>query len=365
MCVSACSLLPPGDVSIHVVTGGDYGSSKPILLFVHGFPENWATWQTQLVYFARLGFPVAAMDLRGYGLSSAPAQTSAYCATAAVSDVTKVVHALRASSPQRSEVDREVIVVGHDVGGVIAWHLAFTKGNDDAKAVSKFVLINAPHPSADMHTPGKTCTHERGQHTSIEAAVEFARSPSTRAAWSEHLDSNTSDRCASLCVLFLFPSAGFASYALHSDRFQFIRSWYILFFQLPLVPELVMLSAPYRMARLFSSCDREMCLAQCSSPSIVAGMLAYYRAAVRSALYRLVAAAAVDVGLGHDQAKSGTTPAPYTYTDVAPVPVNKPVLQLWGKNDTLLGRAMVTDLPKTWTPNPQSRIKLLEATHCQ
>lgn len=87
-------LLRADGVKLHVAIGGDFASSKPRLLFLHGFPENWSTWSHQLVYFARLGFAVAAMDLRGHGASDAPAETSAYRMRVLVSDVLAVIRKL-------------------------------------------------------------------------------------------------------------------------------------------------------------------------------------------------------------------------------------------------------------------------------
>ena len=138
-----------------MVTGGDFSSSKPLLLFLHGFPEMWTTWQSQLVYFARLGFPVAAMDLRGFGLSTAPADVGAYSMRTLVGDVTKVIRKLtsngdssdHSSSSSSPAPCRDVVLCGHDWGGVVGWNVAFLEHNDDVKAITKMVIANAPHPS--------------------------------------------------------------------------------------------------------------------------------------------------------------------------------------------------------------------------
>lgn len=142
-------------MNLHVITGGDYNSSKPLIFFVHGFPECWSTWQSQMVYFARLGYPVAAMDMRGFGLSSAPADAGAYAMRTLVGDVVKVLSKLRtngdssASSHGSAERARNVVLCGHDWGGVVAWNLAFLEHNDEVKSISKMVIANAPHPSVD------------------------------------------------------------------------------------------------------------------------------------------------------------------------------------------------------------------------
>ena len=50
----------------------------PLVLFVHGFPEGWWSWRHQLPAVAAAGFRAAAIDLRGYGRSSAPAAVDEY-----------------------------------------------------------------------------------------------------------------------------------------------------------------------------------------------------------------------------------------------------------------------------------------------
>jgi pimeloyl-ACP methyl ester carboxylesterase len=153
-----------------VVSGGDFSSDKPILCMVHGFPETWATWQSQLVYFARLGFPVAAFDMRGFGLSTAPAEPSAYSAKLLVADQLAVVRKLRSMCSDAD--DHDVVLITHDMGGVVGWQTAFTAAAARRDSgISKFVFAAAPHPA------------------------EFIR------------------------------------YSLFVDRFQLLRSWYMRWFQ--------------------------------------------------------------------------------------------------------------------------------------
>ena len=52
----------------HVASIGD----GPLVLLLHGFPEFWWTWRTQLVSLAAVGYRAVAADLRGYGGSDKP-----------------------------------------------------------------------------------------------------------------------------------------------------------------------------------------------------------------------------------------------------------------------------------------------------
>ncbi len=101
-------------ISIHTVSAGD----GPLVLFCHGFPESWYSWRHQLRAVADAGFRAVAMDMRGYGNTSAPEDIGAYTLSHLVGDTVGVVGALGA--------DRAVIV-GHDWGAPVAWYSALMR----------------------------------------------------------------------------------------------------------------------------------------------------------------------------------------------------------------------------------------------
>lgn len=90
----------------------------PLVLFVHGFPELWYSWRHQLDAVADAGYRAVAIDVRGYGGSSAPAAVEAYRMTQHVADNLGVVEALGEST---------AVIVGHDWGAPIAWNSALLR----------------------------------------------------------------------------------------------------------------------------------------------------------------------------------------------------------------------------------------------
>ncbi len=100
-----------GDIELRVAVTGN----GPLMLFVHGWPELWYSWRHQMEHFAARGFTVAAMDVRGYGGSSKPAEIERYTLTELSGDAAAVIDALGGGS---------AIVVGHDWGAPIAWNTA-------------------------------------------------------------------------------------------------------------------------------------------------------------------------------------------------------------------------------------------------
>ena len=59
--------VPNGPVDLNLAVAG----RGPLILCVHGFPELWYSWRHQMAHFSELGYTVAALDVRGYGRSTA------------------------------------------------------------------------------------------------------------------------------------------------------------------------------------------------------------------------------------------------------------------------------------------------------
>lgn len=101
-------------ISIHTVSVGE----GPLVLFCHGFPESWYSWRHQLQVVADAGFRAVAMDMRGYGRTTAPEDVGAYSMSDLVGDAVGVVAVLGAE---------EAVVVGHDWGAPVAWYSALMR----------------------------------------------------------------------------------------------------------------------------------------------------------------------------------------------------------------------------------------------
>lgn len=114
-------------IAMHVA---EAGSGFPVL-FCHGFPELWYSWRHQLRALAGGGFRALAPDQRGYGDSDAPADIGAYSVHHLVGDLTGLLDAL--------ELEKAV-VVGHDWGGIVAWHMALLAPH----RVERVVGVNTP-----------------------------------------------------------------------------------------------------------------------------------------------------------------------------------------------------------------------------
>jgi pimeloyl-ACP methyl ester carboxylesterase len=101
-------------IAVHTVSVGE----GPLVVFCHGFPESWYSWRHQLPAIAEAGFRAMALDMRGYGGTSAPAAIEAYSISHVVADVVGVVAAAGAE---------QAVVVGHDWGAAVAWYSALMR----------------------------------------------------------------------------------------------------------------------------------------------------------------------------------------------------------------------------------------------
>lgn len=111
---------------------------RPVLLFLHGFPEAAFVWDELLEHFARPehgGYRCVAPNLRGYEQSSAPAEPAAYRARHLVQDIVALIAIESPGAPL-------ACLVAHDWGGAVAWNLA----NQHAALLQRLAIINSPHP---------------------------------------------------------------------------------------------------------------------------------------------------------------------------------------------------------------------------
>jgi pimeloyl-ACP methyl ester carboxylesterase len=118
-------------IDFHVATAG---TGQRLALCLHGFPESSYSWRYQMPLLAQLGYLVWAPDLRGYGASSRPKGVKAYALENLEEDVAALIEASGA---------KDVVLVGHDWGAVIAWYYAMF----GRLRIAKLIIMNVPHPA--------------------------------------------------------------------------------------------------------------------------------------------------------------------------------------------------------------------------
>lgn len=87
----------------------------PAVLMIHGWPETKYSWRHQVPALAAAGYRALAMDCRGYGGSSKPADVGSYALTEVVGDLIELLDVEEIDSP---------VLVGHDWGSIVMWTAA-------------------------------------------------------------------------------------------------------------------------------------------------------------------------------------------------------------------------------------------------
>lgn len=114
-------------VKIHYASIG----SGPLIVMIHGFPDYWYTWRSQMEALSG-SYQVVAMDQRGYNLSDKPEGVENYDMKLLVGDVIAVI---------KAQGKEKAIIVGHDWGGAVSWSLAMYA----PQYVDKLIILNLPH----------------------------------------------------------------------------------------------------------------------------------------------------------------------------------------------------------------------------
>lgn len=116
-------------IELSVTSLGD----GPRVLLLHGFPDIGYTWHRQLRPIAEAGHRVLAPDQRGYGWSECPTPIDAYSVIDLVGDVVALLAADGGAGP--------VVLVGHDWGSIVAWHVALMRPD----LIRGLALLSVPY----------------------------------------------------------------------------------------------------------------------------------------------------------------------------------------------------------------------------
>jgi pimeloyl-ACP methyl ester carboxylesterase len=112
--------------TIHYVRGG----TGPVVILVHGFPEDWYEWHTIMPRLSKK-FTVVAIDLRGIGGSKAT--PAGYEKANMAEDIHQLIVRLKLE---------HVYVVGHDIGGMVAY--AFLRSHPEETRGTMIIDVGLP-----------------------------------------------------------------------------------------------------------------------------------------------------------------------------------------------------------------------------
>ena len=112
--------------TIHYVRGG----TGPVVILVHGFPEDWYEWHKIMPRLSKK-FTVIAVDLRGIGGSKAT--LAGYEKANMAEDIHQLIVHLKL---------RRVYIAGHDIGGMVAY--AFLRSHPEETRGTMIIDVGLP-----------------------------------------------------------------------------------------------------------------------------------------------------------------------------------------------------------------------------
>lgn len=128
-----------GDLVFDVIDAGP--ADGPVVVLLHGFPEQNTMWQPLVDRLTAQGFRCLAPLQRGYSPGARPKRRRDYRNTELVADIGALIDA---SGAQR------VHLVGHDWGAAVAWYVA----QHLPDRLSTLTALSVPHPAALIKAVG-------------------------------------------------------------------------------------------------------------------------------------------------------------------------------------------------------------------
>ena len=120
----------------------ELGDGMPVVM-CHGFPGLGYSYRHQLPPVAAAGYRAVAVDMLGYGGSSAPADPESYAHEHVVADLLALLDELDAP---------RAVFVGHDFGAPAAWNVALRA----PERVAGLVLLSVPYDPVRLPVPPRT-----------------------------------------------------------------------------------------------------------------------------------------------------------------------------------------------------------------
>lgn len=142
-------------VRLHAVTAGN--PAHPLIVLLHDSFGTWADYRHCIEDLAAQGFHVAALDLRGYGLSDKPPQ--GYDLRHSTGDVAGAIRTLGHDTAH---------VVGAGIGATIAWTLATSHPTH----VASIITVGSIHP-LDMRKAVSLAPWEFSNYLATHFAVRL------------------------------------------------------------------------------------------------------------------------------------------------------------------------------------------------
>ena len=127
-----------------------------LVLLLHGFPQSAGEWRAQLRTLSDAGYRAVAPDQRGYSPGARPDGLESYSIDHLAGDILAICDELGA---------RDVDVVGHDWGAIVAWVVAARHPG----RVRTLSVVSVPHPEAFAEAYASATSNQRQMSGYVDA----------------------------------------------------------------------------------------------------------------------------------------------------------------------------------------------------
>ena len=211
-------------IRLHYVKMGE----GPLLILLHGWPQTWYEWHKVMPVLATR-FTVVAPDLRGLGLSEKT--PTGYDKHTIANDIAALMKHLG---------ERSAIVVGHDMGGKVAYVLSLLH----PELVTKLILVDCMPPGTEKMDPAKGGMWHYGFHMAAEFPEMLTKGrereyiSAQMMSWLHRKDAITPDELVEYAKYYASPggmTAGFNYYRTLHDDSKFLAAYADRKFAMPVL----------------------------------------------------------------------------------------------------------------------------------
>lgn len=141
---------PKDSTKLHAVidSGEKRVKGKRPIVMVHGFPELWISWIEQMIHFTELGHPVLALDMRGYGTSDKPSpeKLEPYDLFDCLAEDVRTAVKYATEEMTNGEEDARPLLMAHDWGANVCWSYAKQLRTVEAREIAGYISLAIPPP---------------------------------------------------------------------------------------------------------------------------------------------------------------------------------------------------------------------------
>jgi pimeloyl-ACP methyl ester carboxylesterase len=147
-----------GDLTLSVREHSPQGPGRPTVVLVHGYPDQQDVWSTLISRLPLDDWHVVTYDVRGAGSSDAPADLQGYSTDRLVDDLVAVLDEVRADG-------EAVHLVGHDWGSCQLWDAVAAEADDTRLKgrIASYTSISAP----SLDHASWVLRHPRGRRRAV------------------------------------------------------------------------------------------------------------------------------------------------------------------------------------------------------